>query len=125
MSQIDILLGKSIAEQRVKIGISQKELANRLNLSTYSVAAFEQGSRRATASQLFDIAEILDLKVERLFGCPDSEPVETKPSETPFAGDVDSMVGHYDALSKTHRAAIFAFLLALKPNNEENPEKML
>lgn len=105
--------------------MSQEELAEKLGLSAYSVAAFEQGSRRATAKQLFEIAEALDLQIERLFHRPDDEPWETKPSTTPFSGDIDNLAGHYDALSKSHRAAIFAFLLALRPNKEEDPAQML
>jgi transcriptional regulator with XRE-family HTH domain len=124
MSQIDILLGRSISEQRLKSGISQEELARKLGLSVQTVAAFELGARRASAKQLFEIAEVLDLKIERLFDDLEGEPVESKPSTAPFGSDIDKLAGHYDALSKSHRAAIFAFLLALRQDKEENPAHM-
>lgn len=121
MSQIDILLGRGISEQRLRRGISQEELARKLGLSAHTIAAFEQGTRRATAKQLFEIAEVLDLKIERLFGGLDNERIKTTPSPTPFGTEIDVLAGHYDALSKSHRAAIFAFLLALRPDKEEHP----
>ncbi|MEO9782134.1 MAG: helix-turn-helix transcriptional regulator [Sedimentitalea sp.] len=120
MSQIDVLLGKSIAKQRVARGISVENLARKIGLSASTVAAFEQGTRRASAKQLFEIADVLELKVQRLFNCPDNEPVEVRPTTAAFSGQGEEIAGHYDALSKSHRVAIFAFLLALKSDKEEN-----
>lgn len=90
--------------------MSQEDLAARLGLATYTVASFERGTQRASAMQLFEIADVLEVQVEGLFSPDDSfEPKECNTSLPPDAQDV---AGHYDALSKAHRSAIFAFLVA-------------
>ncbi len=90
--------------------MSQEELARRLGLSKHTVDAFEQGTQRASAKVLFEIAEVLELMIEGFFSSADSfEPVAPNPSLPPEAQDI---AGHYDALSQAHRSAIFAFLVS-------------
>ena len=121
MSQIDVLLGRSIAEQRGRPGVSQEDLARKLGLSADTVAAFERGDRRATAKQLFDIAEVLNVKVEGFFNGFNDEPFEIACSAEPFPERSRDLVGDYHALSKTHRGAAFAFLTTFKRDHKEEP----
>ncbi len=110
MNSIDTLLGNSISNRRKLHCMSQEELAGRLGLSKYTIDDFERGTRRASAKQLFEIAEVLEIQIEGFFSTDDSfEPRGCEPSLSP---EVDGLAGHYDALSKTHRSAIFAFLVA-------------
>ncbi len=124
MSQIDVLLGRGIAEERSKRGVSHGDLARSLGLSVHTIAAFENGSRRATALQLFQIAEALDVQVEGLFGRVRDEPFSgpAPAAARPLPAQVDEMVGHYSTLSKSHRSAAFAFLVALKRGHRENSD---
>tara|TARA_R110000787_G_scaffold51266_1_gene121603 strand:+ start:127 stop:489 length:363 start_codon:yes stop_codon:yes gene_type:complete len=111
MSSIDLLLGRSIAEQRALRCMSQKELADKLGLSMQTIDAFERGARRASAKQLFEISEVLEVQIEGLFSTDDS--FESGDYMLSLPPEVQGVIGHYEALSKTHRSAIFAFLLAL------------
>lgn len=124
MSQIDVLLGRGIAEERSKRGVSHKDLAKSLGLSVHAIAGFENGSRRATALQLFQIADALGMKVEGLFGKIQDEPFQGQKPTTmrELPPQVDEMVGHYGTLSKAHRSAAFAFLVALKRGHRENSD---
>lgn len=85
-------------------------MAGRLGISRNTIDAFEQGTQRASAKQLFDIAEVLELQIEGLFSTDESfEPNKEKSSLPPEAQGV---ADHYDALSETHRSVIFTFLIA-------------
>lgn len=116
MNTIDILLGRSIAQQRVLLGMSQDDLALRLRISRHTIDSFERGIRRASAKQLFEIADVLGVQIGVLFSQDDSfEPKDCNPSLPPEAQVV---AGHYEALSSTHRSAIFAFILASNRNDQ-------
>lgn len=116
MSAIDILLGQGIARQRRLRKISQLELADRLNVSRQRIVDYEQGKRRASAKELFEIAKVIDLEIQDFFsrGNP-LVPVVSMPSLPPEA---QRLTEHYHTLSKPHRTAIFAFLLAGKDRPE-------
>ena len=117
MTDIDVLLGRSILRQRCRVGMTREELARRLHVSTDAIVAFEDGRRRASAKLLFDMAKALDVAIEGFFDWSEAEPgVPVKPKR-PFAGaGIAALEGHYDALSNSHKAAIFAFLLASNKN---------
>ena len=120
MTEIDFLLGRSIAAQRRKRGLSRDTLAGKLALSADTIAAFEEGTRRATAQQLFEIADILEVQIVGLFSQADAA-VEDAPLRTPLEPETEGLVGFYGALSKAHRTAIFAFLLATGRDRGEDP----
>ncbi len=48
-------------------GLSQQDLAKVLSLSPRSVDAIERGSQRASAKQLFEIADALDFEIKEFF----------------------------------------------------------
>jgi transcriptional regulator with XRE-family HTH domain len=90
--------------------MSQEELAGRVGVSMHTIDAFEQGTRRASAEQLFEIADVLEVQIEGFFSTEvPVEPVTRRPS---LPAEAESIAGLYDALSKSHRAAIFAFIAA-------------
>ena len=94
--------------------MSQDDLAKRLHISTCTIDAIEKGTRRATAKQLFEIADALNVQIGALFSQDDSfEKKECDPSLPPEA---QAIAGHYESLSNTHRSAIFAFILASHRN---------
>ena len=111
MTEIDVLLGKSIARCRQKVGFTQEDLAQRLHVSKQTLMAFEEGRRRASALQLYQIAGHLDVTVEGFFEWLDM-PVPIPAPAASFGPEAHDLAGHYAALSQSDRAAIFAFLLA-------------
>jgi transcriptional regulator with XRE-family HTH domain len=122
MTEIDILLGLSIAERRKRLGLSRADLATKLSVSEYTIGEFEQGTRRAAASQLFDLADALDIPVTALFPSTTEEKAWAPPPEGPAAAGFSGALeveSHYYALSRSQRAASFAFLVALQLNPDE------
>ncbi len=47
-------------------GLSQKELANRLNVSPSSIALYETGKRKPKLDRAIEIAKIFDVPVESI-----------------------------------------------------------
>lgn len=69
-------IGQTIAEQRRRMGLTQTELANQLGLSPQAVSKWENGLGSPDISLLPEIAQILNLSMDQLFGL---EAVETAP----------------------------------------------
>ena len=61
-------LGQKISNNRKKSGLTQKQLAEKLGISQQLMANYELGQRRIHANLLFQIAEILQIRIESLVG---------------------------------------------------------
>lgn len=55
-----------IREKRLSLGISQKELAEKLNVSQQAVSMWETGAKIPRTENLIRIAEICDCTVDEL-----------------------------------------------------------
>ncbi len=55
--------GKFICENRKKHGLSQKELADRLNISDKAVSKWERGISFPDISMLIPISEVLEISL--------------------------------------------------------------
>ncbi len=60
------ILGKYIREYRKVKGLTQHELADRVNISHIAISAIERGASVPTADHLFDIALELDMSLDYL-----------------------------------------------------------
>lgn len=56
----DVHVGSRIRLARLEIGISQTELANRLNITFQQVQKYEKGTNRTSCSRLYEISTSLD-----------------------------------------------------------------
>jgi len=61
-------LGARIAELRKARGLTQAQLAERLDVGQQHVASFEVGRRRVPVSQLSPLADALGVSIEELLG---------------------------------------------------------
>lgn len=59
--------GKSVAEVRKSRGVTQQELAERINMSVVAIAYIETGKRWARLGTLSKIAKALKVNVSDLF----------------------------------------------------------
>lgn len=75
-----VKLGKRIAEIRRERGLTQVQVAERLEVSQQTVNGFEKGRRRVAISTLLDLAELFDATVTELLG---SEGRETRAKRGP------------------------------------------
>ena len=67
------MLGEKIAEQRKKLGLSQEELAEKLNISQKSISKYELGDRKPQYKVLVRIAEYFGVTVDYLLRSTDTQ----------------------------------------------------
>lgn len=60
------MLGEKIAEQRKKLGLSQEELAEKLNISQKSISKYERGNRRPSYEVLTAMASLFGVSADYL-----------------------------------------------------------
>ena len=65
--QVQEMLGKNIASRRKLLGMRQKELAARLNITQYALTRIEKGKTAPRLNRLAEIATILGCSVSVLF----------------------------------------------------------
>lgn len=78
-----VAIGRAIARQRVRSGLTQEEVAERLGIGNEAVSRIERGIVVPNVARLFDFAAI--------FGC---EVAQLLTEASPFAGDQASRMGH-------------------------------
>ena len=62
-NHIDTLIGKKLKLFRVKNGISQKDLSEKLGISFQQIQKYEKGINRISASRLWEICNIFNLEI--------------------------------------------------------------
>ncbi len=72
-TEVDKSVGAQIRVARRRAGLTQKDLAERLNLSFQQVQKYEKGMNRVAAGTLADIAKVLDMPIASFF--PEDEAV--------------------------------------------------
>lgn len=70
------MLGTRIAALRRRAGISQKELARRLNVSTSAIGMYEQGRREPGADRLVEMAALFGVSTDYLLTGVPAEPCD-------------------------------------------------
>lgn len=78
-----------IAEQRKLLGLSQEELATKLNISQKSISKYERGDRRPSYEVLVAMASLFGVSVDYLLGNTSNS--ETTSSEAPGNGCENSI----------------------------------
>ena len=67
MNLIDKVVSHNLKEQRIKLGISQREIAAVLGVSNQQVQKYENGVNRISSGKLFKISSLLKIPMERFF----------------------------------------------------------
>lgn len=78
--------GERLRSRRIELGLTQDELADRLNTTQNRVWLFEAGKSEPSADMLVRLAKVLDVSTDYLLGLVDA-PDETYPTalETPLS----------------------------------------
>lgn len=66
-SDLDARIGERIRTQRKRNGLSQKELAGRLDIVFQQLQKHENGTSRVPASRLYDIAQALNTPISHFY----------------------------------------------------------
>lgn len=64
---IDVIVGKNVKNLRIYRGHSQSRVAEALDITFQQIQKYERGANRISASKLVQIADLLDVRIERLF----------------------------------------------------------
>lgn len=80
------MFGERIAEQRKKLGLSQEELAEALNISRSTLAGYEAENKHPPYRTLVKIAKYFGVSIYYLMGITDRLLGEEEPEETPIVG---------------------------------------
>ncbi|MGY4157993.1 transcriptional regulator with XRE-family HTH domain [Bradyrhizobium sp. USDA 4461] len=88
-NDLDARIGERIRAQRKLVGLSQKELASRLDIVFQQLQKHENGTSRVPASRLYEIAQALNTPVTYFYEVADSVASRRR---APLA-DVSAIVG--------------------------------
>ncbi len=69
---MEIILGKRLRELREEKGLTQKELAQKLNLHSVTYLHYEKDQREPPLAVLADIAQFFDVSTDYLLGLSDN-----------------------------------------------------
>lgn len=109
MTPLDVLVGERIRKRRQQLGMTQTELAEKIDVRFQQVQKYENGQNRVAASRLWRIAETLQVTVNYFF--EDIAPETDAPDEHA----IDSrrkreLVDLFTELSERQQAAVMSFL---------------
>ena len=62
-TKVDIHVGKKLRRRRELLGLSQTEIAERIDLSHQQLQKYENATNRISAGKLFEFSQILDIPV--------------------------------------------------------------
>ena len=68
---MEIFLGRRLKELRKEKGLTQKELAEKLNLNSVTYLHYEKAQREPPLSVLADMAKFFDVSIDFLLGLSD------------------------------------------------------
>ena len=68
---MEIILSKRLKELRIELGLSQVELAQRLNLNPVTYLRYEKGQREPSLSLLADFSKFFGVPTDFLLGLTD------------------------------------------------------
>ncbi|MBP2168739.1 transcriptional regulator with XRE-family HTH domain [Erwinia toletana] len=110
-----IALGERFTRLRKAHGITQAELAERLNVSQQTVQAWEAGRRRIKVSSLPEVAKIFSISLEELFGGEVRRPVNRRGPSPKWQQYMEGI----DALPKARQKMIAEMLGAMIAGPQE------
>ncbi|MDA9521331.1 hypothetical protein XI06_13380 [Bradyrhizobium sp. CCBAU 11434] len=88
-NDLDAKIGERIRAQRKRVGLSQKELASRLDIVFQQLQKHENGTSRVPASRLYEIAGALNTPISYFFEIDERKPQQ----RTSPLSDVSAIVG--------------------------------
>jgi transcriptional regulator with XRE-family HTH domain len=91
-------IGDRLREQRIKAGISQRELARRLGLSASMISQLESGLSKPSVGTLYAIVTELDLSLDRVIRGEDFAESDAIPQSEDAGSDAVVHPGHRQAI---------------------------
>jgi len=73
VKDINLIVGQNIRSLRCRNGMTTRNLADRLGISSQQISRYERGINKIDASTVFNIINIFDVPYESLFPEPEAE----------------------------------------------------
>jgi transcriptional regulator with XRE-family HTH domain len=111
MAELKALIGQRIAEARLKLGLTQEELAERVGLAAENLSRAERGKALLKVNKLVAVADVLGVSIDDLARGREIAP---RPVETPRRGRaVTRLVQKIEALDDETAAQVAKLLTVL------------
>ena len=125
--EINKTTGAILSDLRKKTGLSQKELAEKINVSKSSISHYEIGDTLPPVDVLIDFADFYDVTIDYLLGRCYSDYNFSKFFKTPFVkklshGKLMSMINNLNTRGKNYLAETM-FLLESSPEYSKDNKK--
>jgi transcriptional regulator with XRE-family HTH domain len=96
-------MGHIIAKYRMQKGISQKDLAKSLNVSTSTVALWEVNKRNPTPTTLVDIADFFNISMDILFSADRKNKSYQKEETNLLSPDCERLISYFNEMNGESR----------------------
>lgn len=114
MNSVDSFIGRRMRQFRWVRGISQADLARCLSVEPEQINAYESGTSRVAAAQLFQISEAMDVPVTAFFEgmgvTPESGPTG---SQKVLSAREAQMLSHFKRMSDRQQDAVLSMAHAM------------
>lgn len=105
---VDAHVGKRIRHRRWMIGMTQQQLAEKVGIKFQQIQKYETGANRVSASRLWDIAHVMDVRIPFFFEGLESNGVAVDGSDDILADrEALELVRIYYAIPETQRRRLF------------------
>ena len=101
---VDKSLGRQLREERRTSGLSEEELAHKLQIDPEDISAYESGERRVSADYLLRIAKALDVRPVSFFRFSDEWQHEAADSDEERSEEAITHPGILDEGLRLNRA---------------------
>jgi transcriptional regulator with XRE-family HTH domain len=120
-TRTDQLIGELIRKRRIDVGLTQDELARRINVTARQLQKYEGGTNRISASRLVECAQALGVPVvwffERLPRMTDGQDAGREE-----AANEQRLVDHYRQLPNQVREKLIAIAEVLAQDSAKKPK---
>jgi len=119
---VDVHVGKRIRHRRWLVGMTQQQLAEKVGIKFQQIQKYETGMNRVSASRLWDISDVLEVKINFFFDeMPDDKSSLDKDDADKTNMPVDIMadkealdlVRSYYAMPENQRRRLFDLALVM------------
>ena len=76
---LDVHVGARLRERRIRLGMSQEQLAESVGLSFQQIQKYERGFNRMGASRLWEVARALDVPLDFFYAESDTAAARPRP----------------------------------------------
>ncbi|TVS00820.1 MAG: XRE family transcriptional regulator [Rhodobacteraceae bacterium] len=104
---VDIRVGNRIRQRRSEIGMTQQQLAQAVGVKFQQIQKYETGSNRVSASRLWEIASVLDVKISFFFEGIGGGGAQTETTDLMNRKETLDLLRTYYAIPNAQRKRLF------------------